>query len=959
MAGEVAEQRRTGEGDRLKAEDLAARIDLGSFGICPYRVDAVTEQAIFSPSCTSFLRLLGYPLERFLDARFWLTIVHPEDRAIWEEAHERLLQGERSYCQYRILNQEGAVLWLSDKAEAVIEGGQITHFEGVLVDLTAEIETKQRLARKYQELSALYAIAQTSSQTLNQERLMVLSLEKILQVLGAEAGAIFLFEPDGETLRLRAQQGWSPEMERVLSMIRWGDSVAKGVVVGQDLTLIQPDSSPGGIVEMSPRDQLQPSVSVPLLSQESCHGILFLRLHPAWTRHGQDLSLFQTVGLLLGQALGNAKLHQQVERELARRKALSGLLRLSEVTLGIVEKETPQEASEPRPPMLAGGAQEMVLSLLDASSGPAYLLTREGLLLSSNQAGADQFGLSRNDLIGRSLWDFLSADAAATLRRILEEAYAHHQPIRYQETRETKTFTNTLFPLPRSGEVDGLVLYQEDISDELWLAQELQQSRGDLRAILDASPDMIALIDRSGAILEANREAYRFLGKKPQLVGGQKTEGMVPAAIPESHRKMAEMAASHAHEVAFEERVDDHDIEFRIFPILDARERVSRLALFARDISERRRIEKENEQLKEEGFLFLLRESTENIGLIQDGKLVYANPSLAGLLGEVSPWSVLGRDLVDYIVEADRDKYSAALQRQQDHLLKIGEPLGLIFRRADGGEVPIAGTLQGVEFRGAHCALLRGLDISARRRTEQALRRETAKKITGELTAGIAHQIRNPLFVISLSVQSIEKKLPAKDPQRRLTQAILDKVHKLDVVTADLVHLGKYHRLNITSASLRRHLELALILVRAPAKAQRVKVVRRYGLHLPRAWIDEAAMDEVFANLFTNALESMPEGGLLTVETSLDEEHKELLVRIQDSGCGIPKVVQERIFIPFSTTKESGSGLGLVFCQRIVEEHGGRLTFQSEAEGEDHGTIFQIALPLSRPAMEKRNGENE
>ncbi|MEI6309362.1 MAG: PAS domain S-box protein [bacterium] len=1081
MAEEVEAQ--SGEENRLKAESLATRIDLGSFGICLYKVDTVTEQAFFSPSCASFLRLLGYPLERFLDARFWLTIIHPEDRAIWEEAHEKLSTGKRSYCQYRILNSKGDVRWLSDKAEAVINGGQITHFEGVLVDLTAEIETKQRLARKNQELSALYSIAQTSSQTLNQERLLVLSLEKTLLALGAEAGAIFLFEKDGETLRLHAQQGWSPEMARVLSMIRWDDSAAKQVVPGQDLTWMQPDSLPGGIVAMSPRDQLQPSISVPLLSHGTCHGILFLHFRPSWKPQSQDLSLFQTVGLLLGQALRNSQLHQQVERELAKREAFSRMLRLAEIAPDAAKERTEQMGSDPKPSAVSSGAQEMILSMLDASSNPAYLLTQEGTLLASNQSGADQLGLSASDLMGRSLWDFLSADAAAHQQRMLEEASASHQPIRFEETRDAKTFTDTLFPLPRSSGVDGFVLYQEDISEELWLVQQLQQSRADLRAILDASPDIIALIDRDGAILEANREAYHFLGKKPELIGERKIQDLFSSLVPKSRRKMAEIAASHGHEVAFEERIDDHDIEFRIFPILDPREQVSRLAVFARDIStrrwlehslaqsetrlhqvlenmsdlvteidgegrliyvspgfprtlgyppaglegtywldllheedrayalvaflpigngekvihlesrvlhadghpvwmemvaralpkegqesigvilnmrdisERKRIEQENEQLKEEGFFFLLRESSEDIGLIQDGKLVYANPSLARLLGEVSPGSVLGRDLVDYVVEADKKKVTSALQRYQNHSQKTGEPLELILRRADGGEVPIEGTLQGVDFRGARGALFRGLDISARRRAEQALRRETAKKITGELTAGIAHQIRNPLFVISLSVQSIEKKLPAKDPQRRLTQAILDKVHKLDEVTADLVHLGKYHELHFTHASLRRRLELALILVRAPAIAQRVKVVRRYGLNLPRAWMDEAAMDEVFANLLTNALEAMPEGGLLTVETSLDEERKELLVRIQDSGCGIPKAVAERIFIPFSTTKESGSGLGLVFCQRIVEEHGGRLTFQSETDGEGHGTIFQIAMPISRSALGRRSGD--
>ncbi|MEI6310123.1 MAG: PAS domain S-box protein, partial [bacterium] len=342
-----------------------------------------------------------------------------------------------------------------------------------------------------------------------------------------------------------------------------------------------------------------------------------------------------------------------------------------------------------------------------------------------------------------------------------------------------------------------------------------------------------------------------------------------------------------------------------------------------RDITERKRAEEALRE-SEERYRTLFETMTEGVVLLSpDGQILHANLAAERILGlkraEIEDrrhdglgWELLHPDGTPMPPEEMAGTLTiGGIRTLKD--VEIG------FKRPDG-------LVSWVNLNAAplldKAGELKSVVGTFRDSTEyEQLKRETAKKITGQLAAGIAHQIRNPLFIISLSVQSIEKKLPAKDPQRRLTQAILSKVHKLDVITADLVHLGKYHQLHITNASLRKCLEQALILIRAPAKTQQVKVVRRYTLHLPRAWIDVEAMDEVFANLLTNALEAMPGGGLLTVETSLDEKRKELLVRIQDNGCGIPKAAQERIFNPFFTTKESGSGLGLVFCQRIVEEH--------------------------------------
>ena len=367
-------------------------------------------------------------------------------------------------------------------------------------------------------------------------------------------------------------------------------------------------------------------------------------------------------------------------------------------------------------------------------------------------------------------------------------------------------------------------------------------------------------------------------------------------------------------------------------------EEEARIVVSIKDITDRKQAEEALRE-SEEKYRALVENANEAIFVAQDGKLVFINPMTAEIIGR-TPEDLLSRPFVEFIHPDDR---ALVLERHTKRLGGAEPPSRYPFRVISrSGQIKWAelNTVR-IQWAGKPATLNFLIDIGARKRLEQ----ETARKITGELTAGIAHQIRNPLFVISLSVQSIEKKLPAKDPQRRLTRAIINKVHKLDEVTADLVHLGKYHELHITDASLRRRLELALILVRASAKAQQVKIVQRYCRHLPRAWIDVGAMDEVFANLLTNALEAMPKGGLLTVETDLDQERKELLVRIQDSGCGISKSAQERIFIPFFTTKESGSGLGLVFCRRIVEEHGGTIAWESE---EGKGTKVTVRLPRGK-----------
>ncbi|MCX5977006.1 MAG: PAS domain S-box protein [Coprothermobacterota bacterium] len=624
---------------------------------------------------------------------------------------------------------------------------------------------------------------------------------------------------------------------------------------------------------------------------------------------------------------------------------------IQSVARNITERKRVEEALQE--------SEEKYRAIMEQAADAVFIHDETGRILDVNRKACQSLGYSREEFLSKSI-GYDDPEAIQAGRHELWGKVLAGEQFTF-ESREMRKDGSAIPVEVRLGSVrlpSGSVILGilRDITERKQAEESLRESEAKYRLLVENANEAI-FVAQDGMLKFVNRMAIELTGYSEQEL----TSRPFPEFIHPDDRGMV----VERHLSRLKGDVSLPRYAFRLMTrgsgikwveissvLIDWEDRPATLNFLA-DITDRKQAE---EVLREsEGrYRTLFETMTEGVVLISpDGQISHANPA------------------AERILKLNRSEIEG---RQYD-----GPGWELL--RPDGAPIPpeeIAGTfamggfrpLKDVEIGFKHSdGLISWINVNAAPLLDHAgepkgvvgtfqditereqLKRETAKKTTRDLTSGIAYQIRNPLFVISLSTQSIEKKLPAKDPQRRLTQAILERVHKLDEVTAAMIHLGKYRQLHITSANLHQCLEQALIMVRAPSKAQRVKVVRHYYPNLPQAWIDIEAMDEVFANLFANALEAMPEGGFLTVETSLEVERKKLLVRIQDSGCGIPKTAVERIFVPFFTTKKLGSGLGLVFCQRIVAEHGGRLTFQSEAEGESRGTTFQIALPLSRPAM--------
>ena len=255
-------------------------------------------------------------------------------------------------------------------------------------------------------------------------------------------------------------------------------------------------------------------------------------------------------------------------------------------------------------------------------------------------------------------------------------------------------------------------------------------------------------------------------------------------------------------------------------------------------------------------------------------------------------------------------------------------------------------------------SLLAELDEAYQRlkKAQDDLVRRERLAVSSEMAASVAHEIRNPLAIIMMSIQYLHSKLSPGHALREFTSVIVNKVKQLDEITTQLIDFGRPRKLKFETRDLHQNLNQVLCLANSKCSAQHIRVVKRFGRGTARVTCDHSLMDEVFSNLLMNAIQSMPKGGVLTVETQYYQRNNQATIHIKDTGCGIPKNVQPQLPKPFFTTKRTGTGLGLAISQRIIDHHQGSLTFTSATQGPKRGTTFTIKIPITRSVEDKLAG---
>ncbi len=227
--------------------------------------------------------------------------------------------------------------------------------------------------------------------------------------------------------------------------------------------------------------------------------------------------------------------------------------------------------------------------------------------------------------------------------------------------------------------------------------------------------------------------------------------------------------------------------------------------------------------------------------------------------------------------------------------------------------------------------------------TEQLLRADRLANL-GELVAGVAHEVRNPLGVIKASVQMMQQEPAGYAAGTELARVVVQEIDRLDALVNTLLDFGRPSHSQLGPVSAGRALDEVILITKQFARQQRVSVRRDFDESLPPVWADEDRLKQVFVNLISNAVQAMPGGGSITIGAAAHDGFLQL--SFTDTGTGIAGTEKDRIFDPFHTSRADGSGLGLSIVHRIVDAHNGYITVDSEPGG---GSAFTVGLPLAAP----------
>jgi PAS domain S-box-containing protein len=331
-----------------------------------------------------------------------------------------------------------------------------------------------------------------------------------------------------------------------------------------------------------------------------------------------------------------------------------------------------------------------------------------------------------------------------------------------------------------------------------------------------------------------------------------------------------------------------------------------------------------------------------------DGAIRYANPAAFALLG-LPEDDAAGARACDFLTDqAELDALVAtALNRPLDHHETR-------FRRADGSEIPVTLSARPLEYDDVPCVVVGALDLTEKqaaaveieRQREIIYHREKLGAL-GSLLAGVAHELNNPLSIVVAQATLLEE--AASDPRVATRGArIKAAAERCARIVKTFLAMARQRPPSRGPVDLNQSIEAALELLGYGLRSAGIEVHRNLAPDLPTIWADPDQISQVLTNLIVNAQQAMAEWSgqrRLTVTTRLDAGHAHVILKIDDTGPGVPAAIRSRIFEPFFTTKPVGigTGIGLSVCHSVVTSHGGTIEVRDAPGG---GAEFVVRLPV-------------
>ena len=604
----------------------------------------------------------------------------------------------------------------------------------------------------------------------------------------------------------------------------------------------------------------------------------------------------------------------------------------------------------------------MLDSVFDNIPAELYLRELDGSFVMMNKWGANYYGKEPGQMVGQLASAYDTGDEIEIARQAQEKLLTTGKPVTQEyhytvDGRQVKV-QNTIFPVKNAeGKIVRIGGVTTDVTELHNARNQLDEAQFLIKSIFDNAPFELYLRELDGTYIMMNRWGANYVGIEDpaDMVGKNFAMFDAPEEIERSwaaQKNMVETGASVTREFHYHTPEGTKTLQNTIFPIRDAAGRIARIGGVSIDVSA---LNIARDQRDEARVLIQTIFDNAPVELYLrelDGRYIMMNNWGANYFG------VKAEDLSggNFVWTYDSEEETRRARKAQATLLETGKPVTREFQHTvDGKRITAQNTIFPIKDSEGRIVRIGGISIDltdlnqARdqlQRAQNNLHQSEKLAALGQLLAGVAHELNNPLAVVLGRASILQEKLrdtPYAAPLQKLREA----ADRCARIVKTFLAMARQTGPRRSMVEVNEMVESALEMTTYGLRKSSVS----YTTHLlatPRfIEVDQDQMIQVLTNLILNAqhaLEEKPGDRRVTIAASLSDDGQWLSLSVADNGPGVPAAVAARIFDPFFTTKSvgQGTGLGLSVCRSMVEAHGGTLKLETTPGG---GATFRVALP--------------
>jgi PAS domain S-box-containing protein len=605
-------------------------------------------------------------------------------------------------------------------------------------------------------------------------------------------------------------------------------------------------------------------------------------------------------------------------------------------------------------------------NLVEHASDVIFTHDLTGKLTSINLAGSKFLGRDEGELVGESFFSVFgvipgSNGFAASLSRPKEAQEFRHQFIARSSSGEDRWLELSLSPIKdKLDETVGFRGLARDVTERKQFEEALRDSEERYRLLFESTPQPIWVYNEENlsfvAVNEAATRTYGFTRDEflSMTIDDLRAQEDIPTLIIKSSDPDNLIISSPWRHQTKDKRIIY--VEMSSHPVVfDGKN--SKLVI-VNDVTEKKRLD-EKQQLLHTSLQQSAMEWRQTFSAIDFPVLIV---DLAGVIRRSNHAAevVAGTDSEHIVGKSISELGSGQPWRKATELIETirnasPSPVAEEVKDDETGKTWAITLYLINEFGSAgERAILIAQDITKRAELEASLRQSEMMSLLGSLVAGVAHEVRNPLFGISSILDAFETRFADRTEYLRYTNVLRDEIGRLTVLMEELLEYGKPFRGDLYLVSMEEMTARSVRACLPAAEVARVKLVNDVEESLPEIRIDRRRLSKVFVNLIENAIQHSPAGSVVTVEARRISEgsHQWVQCAIKDEGPGILEQDISKIFEPFFSKRRGGTGLGLAIAQRIMEEHGGKLI---AGNNPDRGACMTARFPI--PPEENSNGQ--